>query len=89
METVVNHFASRNYQKVKNDVEVVTTITKGMRKVIYDSAWTDTKMKRVHLKQEGFNSNFLIRCARFRTGRQSEYQNQFTGKAASEIQHWA
>lgn len=33
METVVNLFASRNYQKVKN--EVVTTI-EGMTKVIYD-----------------------------------------------------
>lgn len=89
METVVNRFASRNYQKVKNEVEVVTITTKGMRKVIYDSAWTDTKMKRAHLKQECFNSNILIRCVCFRTGRQSECQKQFTRKAASEIQHWA
>lgn len=55
METVVNLFASRHYQKVKN--EVVTTIAKGMTKVIYDSIWTDTKVKRVHLKQEYFKRN--------------------------------
>lgn len=34
METVIKLSTSRNNQKVKN--EVVTTITKGMAKVIYD-----------------------------------------------------
>lgn len=34
MEIVVNCFASRNDQKVKN--EVVTLLTKGMTKVIYN-----------------------------------------------------
>lgn len=69
MEIAVNLFASRNYQKVKN--EVVTPL-KGMKKVIYNSTWTDTKMKRVHLKQECFNRNFLKRCGCFKTGKQFE-----------------
>lgn len=59
METVVHLFVPRNYQKVKNEAQVVKTITKGMAKAIYNSTWADTEMKIVHLKQECFNSIIL------------------------------
>lgn len=58
METMIHLFVSRSYQKVKNEVQVVTTNTK-IAKGIYNSTWADTKMKTVHLKQECFNSSYL------------------------------
>lgn len=81
METVVKLSTSRNNQKVKN--ELVTAITKGMAKVIYDYLDRQQNEKSTPKSRNASIGIFFNRCGCFKTGRQFECQNKFSREAGS------
>lgn len=81
LETVVKLSTSRNNQKVKN--ELVTAITKGMAKVIYDYLDRHQKEKSTPKSRNALTGIFFNRCGCFRTGKQFQCQNKFSREAGS------
>lgn len=81
LDTVVKLSTSRNNQKVKK--ELVTTITKGMAKVIYDYLDRHQNEERTPKSRNALTGTFFNRCGCFRTGRHFECQNEFTREAGS------